>query len=188
MRVVAGSAGGLSLAAPGSDLRPTMDRVRGAIFSSLGERVPGARVLDLFAGSGALGIEALSRGAARAVFVDQDARAVSCIRRNLQATRLEAEVVRADVFRFVKQATSNRFDLIFADPPYRKAPQDRDFAAALLDAPDLLRWLDPGGLFVLERAQGGVALDSPGWERLKAKRYGSTEVLFLAATREGGES
>ncbi len=88
MRVVAGSAGGIPLSAPESAARPTMDRVKAAIFSSLGARVPGARVLDLFAGGGGLGIEALSRGCAEATFVDNDARAVEAIRANLQKTRL----------------------------------------------------------------------------------------------------
>src|SRR5205823_6810018 len=88
MRVIAGSAGGIPLHTPRTDLRPTMDRVKAAIFSSLGEKIIGARVLDLFAGSGALGIEALSRGAASATFVESDLRATETIRRNLEKTRL----------------------------------------------------------------------------------------------------
>ena len=88
MRVIAGSAGGLALQLPKTDLRPTMDVVKGAIFSSLGDFIVGARVLDLFAGSGALGIEALSRGAASATFVENDRRAVAAIERNLEKTKL----------------------------------------------------------------------------------------------------
>jgi len=83
MRVIAGSAGGIQLDVPKSGVRPTMDRVKAAIFSSLGELVPGARVLDLFAGTGALGLEALSRGAASALFVEENAAAISAIERNL---------------------------------------------------------------------------------------------------------
>src|ERR1043166_5048036 len=88
MRVIAGSAGGIPLHTPRTDLRPTMDRIKAAIFSSLGEKIIGARVLDLFAGTGALGIEALSRGAVSAIFVESDARAADAIRRNLEKTRL----------------------------------------------------------------------------------------------------
>ena len=107
MRVIAGSAGGVPLLCPkGDQVRPTMDQVRAAIFSSLAERVPEARVLDLFAGTGGLGIEALSRGAAKATFVERDRKAVDCIRRNLEQTRLGApgicEVICLDVFTFLE--------------------------------------------------------------------------------------
>src|SRR5438094_6306407 len=102
MRVIAGRAGGVRLTSPKSGVRPTMDRVKAAIFSSLGEMVPGARVLDLFAGSGALGIEALSRGSASAVFVESDRRAVEAIQNNLARTRLDGVVRRSDVFDFLE--------------------------------------------------------------------------------------
>src|SRR5205085_2180739 len=92
MRVIAGSAGGLPLQSPRTELRPTMDRVKAAIFSMLGEAVKGARVLDLFAGTGSLGIEALSRGSASATFIENDARAVAAIEKNLQRTRLRGTV------------------------------------------------------------------------------------------------
>src|SRR5216110_2538089 len=101
MRVIAGSAGGIRLEAPKTGIRPTMDRVKAAIFSSLGDRVPRARVLDLFAGTGALGIEALSRGAASATFVENDRRAVESIRRNLAQTRLDGRIHELDVFHFL---------------------------------------------------------------------------------------
>src|SRR5215471_15845525 len=99
MRVIAGSAGGIPLKTPDHEARPTMDRVREAIFSSLGDLVIGARVLDLFAGSGAFGIEALSRGAAEAVFVDNHPKSVEAIRLNLERTRLVGTVIREDVFK-----------------------------------------------------------------------------------------
>src|SRR6185369_7146944 len=122
VRVVAGSAGGLALAVPKTDLRPTMDRVRGAIFSSLGELIVGARVLDLFAGTGALGIEALSRGAANVVFVENDHRSVSVIEKNLAHTHLSGTVHALDIFTYLDRlATPESFDIIFADPPYAKA-------------------------------------------------------------------
>ena len=117
MRVVAGAFKGRPLRAPrGTATRPTADRVREALFSMLGD-VSDARVLDLFAGSGALGIEALSRGAASAVFVDRDARAVAAIRRNLESVGAEGEVRRQDGMRFLS-AYEGIFDLVLVDPPY----------------------------------------------------------------------
>jgi 16S rRNA (guanine966-N2)-methyltransferase len=117
MRVVAGEFKGRRLAAPrGARTRPTADRVREALFSMLGD-VAGARVLDLYAGSGALGIEALSRGAASAVFVERDAQAVAAIERNLEPLEVEASVERADAVRWLGRA-EGRFDLVFCDPPY----------------------------------------------------------------------
>jgi 16S rRNA (guanine966-N2)-methyltransferase len=120
VRVVAGSFKGRRLAAPrGTRTRPTADRVREALFSMLGD-VGGTRVLDLYAGSGALGIEALSRGADSAVFVERDAKAIAAIERNLVAVGAEATVVRRDVMRFLARA-DGAFDLVFCDPPYDSA-------------------------------------------------------------------
>jgi 16S rRNA (guanine966-N2)-methyltransferase len=120
LRVVAGRFKGRRLAAPrGTRTRPTADRVREALFSMLGD-VGGARVLDLYAGSGALGIEALSRGAGSAVFVERDAKAVAAIERNLAAVGVEETLVRQDVERFLARA-DGAFDLVFCDPPYDSA-------------------------------------------------------------------
>jgi 16S rRNA (guanine966-N2)-methyltransferase len=120
LRVVAGALKGRRLQAPpGRGTRPTADRVREALFSMLGD-VSGARVLDLYAGSGALGIEALSRGAASATFVERDPRAAATIRANLEAIGAEGEVRRQDVLRFL-EAAEGRFDLVFVDPPYDSA-------------------------------------------------------------------
>src|SRR5947199_6679697 len=104
MRVIAGRAGGIRLVSPKTGVRPTMDRVKAAIFSSLGEMVIGARVLDLFAGTGALGIEALSRGANAALFVEQDRQSISAIEKNLGKTQLAGRVRQQDVFGFLKNA------------------------------------------------------------------------------------
>ena len=127
MRIVAGTAGGVPLVAPKTgDIRPTMDQVRGAIFSSLADFVIGARVLDLFSGAGALGLEAVSRGAASVTLVEKDRRAIASIRRNLEKTRLSAAVVESDVFGYLdRQAPAGGFELILADPPYAKRPGDR---------------------------------------------------------------
>ena len=122
MRVIAGEFGGRRLhTPPGGATRPTADRVREALFSMLSAEVPGARVLDLYAGSGALGIEALSRGAASAVFVENDARAAVTIRRNLETLGLPGEVRRQDAVRFLA-AAKGPFDLVFCDPPYDADP------------------------------------------------------------------
>jgi 16S rRNA (guanine966-N2)-methyltransferase len=124
MRVVAGTHRGRSLKAPkGEQTRPTSDRVREALFSILGESVAGATVLDLFAGSGALGIEALSRGAAHATFVDTANAAISVINDNLETLELEGEVVRMPALRALActPVTSRQYDLVFIDPPYRLA-------------------------------------------------------------------
>ena len=171
MRVVAGTAGGRRLRAPaGRRLRPTTERVREAVFSSLTSLgvVEGARVLDLFAGTGALGIEALSRGADTATFVDSDPQAVETIKANLATTGLaeQASVVRSDALRFLADETSDAemFDLAFVDPPY-------DFAAW---APLLERL--PATLAVLET---GAAVDpGPDWMTLKSRRHGDTVVTF----------
>ncbi len=123
MRVIAGSRRGIRLVAPaGVQTRPTADRVREALFSILGPLAE-LRVLDLFAGSGALAIEALSRGAAQATLVDDSPAAVAVIRRNLIATQLEAEVRRTDARRFLERArvAARQYDLLFVDPPYRHA-------------------------------------------------------------------
>ena len=121
MRVIAGSAGGVRLAVPKCGVRPTMDRVKAAIFSSLGEAIIGARVLDLFAGSGALGIEALSRGAASAIFVEDDRQSAEAIEKNLAKTNLKGRVRHQDVFDFLRrQSNAGKFQIIFADPPYEK--------------------------------------------------------------------
>ena len=184
MRVISGSAGGITLRLPKTDLRPTMDLVRGAIFSSLGGVVEGASVLDLFAGTGSIGIEALSRGAASATLVEADRKACSIINENLSRTRLQARVVCNDVFRFLEsKLVPEPVDLVFADPPYAKKHGDRDFAEELLRSPALPALLAPGGTFVLEVAQNWAFPEGTAWECLRRKRYGSTETLFL--TRAG---
>jgi 16S rRNA (guanine966-N2)-methyltransferase len=123
VRVVAGAYKGRRLQSPkGLRTRPTADRVREALFSMLGP-VDGLRVLDLYAGSGALAIEALSRGAASAVLVERDPRAVAAIRRNLEAVGAQAEVRRRDALAYVRDAAEGPFDLVFVDPPYDSAPR-----------------------------------------------------------------
>ena len=168
MRVIAGTAGGRRLVTPRrADVRPTSDRVREAVFSSLAsmDAVTDTRVVDLFAGSGALGIEALSRGAAWATFVDDERSAVEAVRTNLEATGLadRATVVTDDATRFLA-ATPQTFDVAFADPPY-----------AFDGWADLLACLR-AGLVVLESRR---PLDTgTSWEVLRTKVYGGTVVTI----------
>ena len=184
MRVVGGRLGGRRLrAVPGRETRPTSDRVREALFGILGQRVEGARVLDLFAGSGALGVEALSRGAAHALFVDDDPRARRVIAQNLEACGFadRAEVVAQRAERYLAGGTSPAgdggerggpdrpgFDLAFCDPPYAFDRWD-----------ELLRSL-PADLVVME-SDRPVELPG-GWELVREARYGSTWVGFAERT------
>ncbi|MGI8819997.1 MAG: 16S rRNA (guanine(966)-N(2))-methyltransferase RsmD [Chthoniobacterales bacterium] len=180
MRVIAGLARGMRLDVPEAGVRPTMDRVKAAIFSSLHERIIGARVLDLFAGTGALGIEALSRGAASALFVEENRAAVLAIEQNFIRTKLRGPVRKQEVFAFLEAAgTRGRFDLIFADPPYEKTKQGGEFTRLLLENDRLSGLLEPEGIFVLEKRPGEEVVPPRLWEVVRAKRYGATEVLFL---------
>jgi 16S rRNA (guanine966-N2)-methyltransferase len=156
-----------------------MDLVRGAIFSALGDLVIGARVLDLFAGSGAYGIEALSRGAAEAVFVDNHRKSIEAMRLNLARAKLDGKLVREDVFRFLAKCDAP-FRLVLADPPYAKRAEDRNFAEELLDCAALAAAVQPDGVFVLERSPVKGESVSRFWEVTRQKKYGATEVLFCA--------
>jgi len=180
MRVIAGSAGGIRLAVPKRGVRPTMDRVKGAIFSSLGDAVVEARVLDLFAGSGALGIEALSRGAACAVFVEEDGQSAEIIEGNLAKTKLKGRIRQQDAFDFLRHASgSELFDIVFADPPYEKTEDGDRFTEKLLANEGLLQLLDADGTFVLEKRPGKALPEIKMWHLIRQKKYGATEVLFL---------
>lgn len=178
MRVIAGTAKGHPLGAPtGHGTRPTADRVREAVFSSLQTVIVGMRVLDLYAGSGAVGIEALSRGAEAATFVERDRRACATVRANLATTRLAdgAEVLARDVRSAVPDlATAGAtFDLVFLDPPYKVDPDE--LREVLASVPDVLA---PGGLVRLEQAAKGPDADWP--EALlvtRERRYGDTRIV-----------
>ena len=172
MRVIAGEWRGQPLKAPpGAATRPTSDRVREALFSILASRIPDARVLDLFAGSGALGLEALSRGAQSATFVDDAAAAIRAIEANLAALQGQAEVRRTDALRFLDAARRDgaQYDLIFLDPPYRLAER---LAPALSEA--LPAVLAPGAVAVAESdRRAPLALDLPLHDE---RRYGDTLI------------
>lgn len=183
MRIISGHARGLTLRVPKGEVRPTTDRVREALFSILGNRVDGARVLDLFCGSGALALESLSRGAASARLVDKSA--ASCRTAADNAARLgftNARVTNADCAQFVARERGV-YDLIFADPPYCKAPGDRDMIAELMQG-RLHELLAPGGLFVAEAQQGYGVAEAQGrafgrWELADSRQYGNNTLLFF---------
>src|SRR3954470_3847768 len=172
MRVIAGTYGGRRLQAPaGLDTRPTSDRVREALFSILGDRAVDARVLDLFAGSGALGIETLSRGAKEATFVDNAAPAVRAIGANLEALGADATVVRAEARRFLGGASraGRSYDLVFLDPPYRLAASIGSDLSAALAAVSA-----PGAVVVAESdRRAPLEVDLPLEDE---RRYGDTLI------------
>ena len=177
MRVIAGTARGRPLVAPrGTGTRPIADRVKETLFAILGGRTPDAQVLDLYAGSGAIGIEALSRGASRCDFVEHDRRAVIAIRQNLERTGLaeQASVHQADVLRFLNGAVGERFDLVFLDPPYVER-------AILAPLERLVTRLAPGGAVVVKHHWRTPIPEVPALARWRERRFGETALTFLAA-------
>jgi 16S rRNA (guanine966-N2)-methyltransferase len=183
LRVIAGDVGGQTLVAPrGERTRPTAGRVKEALFAALGaDRVVGASVLDAYAGSGALAIEALSRGAARAVLVDRDVGAVDAIRRNLRSTRLvgRARVQRRNVTAFLRDPPPPEapFDLVLLDPPYDLAPGELATVLEALAAPG---WVSHDATVVVEQAAGSPLPPVPhGWEARWERAYGDTLVRIL---------
>lgn len=180
MRIIAGKAGRLAIKVPSAVARPTTDFVRQAIFSILGERVEDARVLDLFAGSGAIGLEALSRGAASCVFVDEHRQATEVIATNLTKSRLEGgRVVRAEAAAFLKRDTA-AYDLIFADPPYYKHAGDKDHISTLLTGDTLAPRLAAGGWFIAEISSAQRSPEAAGWSLVDRREYGGSAILLYA--------
>ena len=184
MRVITGTARGSVLFTPdGNDLRPTSQRVKEALFSAVQFYIPGARVLDLFAGSGQLGIEALSRGASRAVFVDGNEESVKIIKKNLIKTGFTAasRVVKSDAFVYLAR-TEDLFDIIFIDPPY-----GLNLAKKALRRAD--GNVDENGIVLCETEYNASMPDSVGELRLK-KRYDYSRVavwLYEKGEKEAGE-
>lgn len=174
MRIIAGIAKGRKLKTlQGAVVRPTSDKVRGAIFNILGEVVVGASVLDLFSGSGALGIEALSRGAKSAVFVDNDIRCVNIIRENLKNCKFSGEVIREDVYKVFNKLEKKNFNIVFADPPY-----GLDLAKNLLSQLDKNSILKDFCIIVIEHSKRDEIEEPSPWIKIQQKRYGETTVSF----------
>ena len=178
MRVISGSAKGIPLqAVPGSGTRPITDRVKEAVFNILGESIVDSHVLDLFAGTGSVGIEALSRGADLAVFVEKHPKAIATIRTNLLRTRLQtkARIVRADVFKFL-EGEPQPFDLIYIAPPQYRGLWKKTLLA--LEANPL--WLAPGGLVIVQIFPKELeALALSNLHQSEQRKYGSTLLCFL---------
>lgn len=191
MRIVAGSLKGRAITAPeGQNTRPTSDRARQAIFNVLehaawAEPLDGARVIDLYAGSGALGYEAISRGAAFALFVEIEDEARGAIRENADAWGLMGRTRvhrRSATDLGVRPGSAGEaFDIAFLDPPYRQGMGEQTLAR-LLEG----NWLKPGATVVFERGSDEPEIETPGYERLDARDYGAARVLFLRALPTAG--
>ncbi|MCY1708023.1 16S rRNA (guanine(966)-N(2))-methyltransferase RsmD [Pannonibacter sp. SL95] len=183
MRIIAGRFKGTALATPRSDAtRPTSDRLRETIFNILahgiGLDLDGVRVLDLFAGTGALGFEAISRGARHATFVDEAVEPRGLIRRNMETMGLNgvAKILRRDATKLGAAGTIEPFDLVFADPPYDKGLGELALASAKVGG-----WLAPGAICVLEERANAVIALPDGFEILDQRSAGDSQVLFLKA-------
>jgi 16S rRNA (guanine966-N2)-methyltransferase len=182
MRIVGGRFRGTALAAPsGFDIRPTSDRVRESLFNILLHGIEdfdidGARVLDLFAGTGALGLEALSRGAAYAHFVEDDAMARGLIRRNVETVGATGitKIYRRDATRLGEAGTLRPFTLVFADPPYGKGLAEKALASALSGG-----WLVSGAVAVVEERASAEFAAPDGFTLLDSRAYGDTALHFL---------
>ena len=176
MRVITGKARGVVLKTPeGFDTRPTTDRVKEALFSIIQFEIPGTAVLDLFGGTGQLGIEALSRGAANATFVDAGDAACKLIKENLRRTKLEnqGKVVRSDYLQYLK-TTREKFNIVLLDPPYAEV-----FLENALNCITEIDILQTGGIIVCERPVGKeLPWDFPGYTRSKDYKYGKTLITI----------
>ena len=195
MRIIGGQAAGLLLKVPsGYDVRPTPDLVRQAIFNSLGARAVGARVLDLFSGSGAIGLECLSRGAALVLSVEKSSRHAAMIRENLTATGLPSDSYQLrvqDVFTAIGQLSENgeNFDLIVADPPFGEKNIGRrssSLSQQLLDDERLPSLLASDGLFVLGHTKRDTLTLPKTWSEVKVMKHGDSMMRFLR--RDGSQS
>ncbi len=184
MRIVGGEFRGRPLAVPRSNaIRPTTDRTREAVFNVLEhrfeDRVAGARVLDLFAGTGALGLEALSRGAASCVFIEESTEGRGLIRTNVEAFGLQGrtKIFRRDATRLGDAGTIQPFGLVFADPPYGRGMGERALSSARDGG-----WLRPDALCVVEEAATAPFQPPAGFEVLDERNYGDTIIRFVAVT------
>jgi 16S rRNA (guanine966-N2)-methyltransferase len=182
MRIIAGKAGRIAIKVPSAVARPTTDFVRQAVFSILGEKVEGARVLDLFAGSGALGLEALSRGAAACTFVDDHRQATQVILENLTKARLDGgHAIRSEVGLFLKRDAAT-YDLIFADPPYWKYHGDKDHVSDLLKSGLIPPRLAPGGWLIAEISSHQKSPECGDFNLVIRREYGSSAILIYQSS------
>ena len=180
-RIVAGKARGVRLKpVPGDITRPITDRVKVSLFNIFGADIQDATFLDLFGGTGSVGIEALSRGAASVLFVEEDRQSIAAIEKNLAKTNLIGRVRQQEVFDFLRRSSlAETFRIIFADPPYEKTKSGERFTERLLANAALAQLLEPGGVFVLEKRPTERISETELWNVVRVKTYGATEVLFL---------
>lgn len=180
MRITGGTFGGINLRVPKDDrIRPTQDRVREALFSILQCDIPGCDFLDLFAGTGSAGLEALSRGAKSATFVEADAMHLSILKENVRFCLKDscetcATIVRADVYRWIAAYSGPGFSVVFADPPYALG-ESRGYTGVLetLSSRGVVR---SGGIFIAEMTAVQKPETAPGWELIKDRTYGKTRL------------
>ncbi len=203
MRITGGTLGGRRILVPRTDIRPTQDRVRAAIFSSLAERIGGSRILDLFAGSGSTGLEAFSRGAAFVCWVESDPRALNTLRENIKvlcASEPDSDpatrVVRDDALRFLRRSSepgcglrggnkaTESYDIIFADPPY---DSNGAWLARLLLLLAQGRILKDDGIFVMEQRAATPVQTYDGWTIARDGKYGGSRVLFFRKNLHSAE-
>ncbi len=178
MRIISGDWKGRRLKTlQGSLTRPTSDKVKGAIFNILGDRVKGSKVLDLFAGTGNLSIEALSRGAAEADIVEKSRKAWEIINNNIKMLGVEdrVKIYNMDAFNFLKQSSLGLYDIIFIDPPYRQGFSDK--ALALMNKSTIL---NPVGVIIIETSSDEEITDDLGFLEIRfTKKYGDTKIWFI---------
>ncbi len=176
MRVIAGKCRSLQLKTPkGMNTRPTLDRIKETLFNIIQNEVPGAVVADIFAGSGALGIEALSRGASKSYFIDNDTEALKCIEDNLEFTKLKdsSTILKGDVFTNLSRINAQHLDIIFIDPPYESGYEQK-----LFDTFKNLGNVDTETLIILESAKDR-SVDFDGFDIIKTKEYKTNKHTFL---------
>ena len=177
MRITGGIHRGRILKVPeGIEVRPTQDRVREALFNILMHDIAGARFLDLFAGSGAVGLEALSRGASSVTFVEQNARHVAFIRSNAAMLKVAPEIVSADAYIYLSSFSGTPFDIAYADPPYALG-EERGFSEMLKTLSDR-NVVRPGGLFIAETTSRQNLTDVSSWDLCRDREYGKTRLLI----------
>ncbi len=188
MRVTGGRLGGRTVRVPQAGVRPMQDRVRQALFSILGERILGCRFLDLFAGSGVVGIEAWSRGAAEVWWVERDGRVYTILKENVEnlcweegeERREGLRLIRADVWRFLSKPAETSFDIIFIDPPFMLYEEGVEWVGELLAKVGENGFLKSGGVFVMEGPSWTSSWDAEGWRVVWEKRYGQNKLIGLA--------
>lgn len=185
MRITGGILKGRLVLTPKTKLRPTQDKVRQALFSSLGSIIQGCAFLDLFAGSGSVGLEAAGRGATQVCMVELDRHAVSVIHKNLESlfgndkktSDCRIAVLNRDVFRYVSKTPESPFNVVYADPPYNYG-YDQDRMATLLRNAGNSGLLQAGGVFILEQSVKAAVQEPAGWQLIKQADYGQARLCY----------